>query len=315
MVNAFRVGASVLRYRGGTGQWAWAVNRVAGLGVLLFLLLHIFDIFVGLFGPGLFNDLLFLYKGLYSRIGEIFLAFGLIYHGLNGLRTTVADWDPRLASLKTNRRLFNIQLVLFFLIFAPAGFAMMYTLPPEMLGGNVVIATIVTLLVLLIPAAIVLAAQMAPAAFAPAGNVGGGNYEVEFQKILRGPKSPNRRNNFEFYMWLFMRLSGVVLIVMALFHLFWMHFAYGVENMSFNTLVERWNDPADPLGGLFWRTYDLILLLLAFTHGVNGARMVLGDYVHSRGWRFLVMAGLALLWVTLLAMGVSVIFFFQGRPA
>ena len=35
MINALRVGYSVLRYRGGIGQWAWAVNRVAGLGILL----------------------------------------------------------------------------------------------------------------------------------------------------------------------------------------------------------------------------------------------------------------------------------------
>jgi succinate dehydrogenase / fumarate reductase cytochrome b subunit len=60
MINTLRVGYSVLRYRGGIGQWAWAVNRAAGLGILLFLALHIVDIFIVGFGPALFDDLLFL---------------------------------------------------------------------------------------------------------------------------------------------------------------------------------------------------------------------------------------------------------------
>ena len=35
-----------LRYRGRDGQWAWMLHRVSGLGVMLFLLLHIVDIFL-----------------------------------------------------------------------------------------------------------------------------------------------------------------------------------------------------------------------------------------------------------------------------
>jgi len=103
----------------------------AGLGVLAFLALHIVDIFVAAFGPGLFNDLLFLYKGPAARVGEIFLAFGLLYHALNGLRIIAADFIPTLASLKVARTLFWVQMLLFLALFIPASYFMMVTLPGD----------------------------------------------------------------------------------------------------------------------------------------------------------------------------------------
>src|SRR5574340_986721 len=122
MINALRVGYSVLRYRGSVGQWAWAVNRVAGLGVLLFLGLHIFDIFLAGFGPALFNELLFLYKGAAVRILDLLLLFGLLYHGLNGIRLTAQDFNPSLAV--RNTQLFTVQIILFLVVYLPAATVM-----------------------------------------------------------------------------------------------------------------------------------------------------------------------------------------------
>ena len=62
---------------------------MAGIGVLLFLALHIFDIYLLGFGPDVFNALLFLYKGPAARVLEVFLLFGLLFHGLNGLRVVL----------------------------------------------------------------------------------------------------------------------------------------------------------------------------------------------------------------------------------
>ena len=49
-----------LRYRGREGMIAWLLHRASGLGVLLFLALHIVDIFLLAFGPDIFNALLVL---------------------------------------------------------------------------------------------------------------------------------------------------------------------------------------------------------------------------------------------------------------
>ncbi|MCL4488217.1 MAG: hypothetical protein M1570_08820 [Chloroflexi bacterium] len=297
MINALRVGYSVFRYRGGIDQWAWIVNRVAGLGVVLFLALHIFDIFLAGFGPGLFNDLLFLYKGPAVRILDLFLLFGLLYHGINGIRLIIMDFWPSLVPL--HRQLFSIQGIIFVLLFVPGG----TLLAREFYG--VAGGFALTLAVLALPVA-----AAAVGTFVPFGTadvqVSGGNYGQAMTDLARSRGRP--RSGFEFDMWLFMRVSGVLLILLALFHMFWLHFVISVEAIDFSTIVSRWTDPAQ---GAFWRTYDSLLLVFAFTHGMNGTRMVMDDYFHSPGWRAFLKILLLLLWFVLLGLGLYIIFVFN----
>ncbi len=296
MFNALNVGYSVLRYRGGIGQWAWAVHRVAGLGVLAFLALHIFDIFLASFGPELFDELLFLYKGPVVRILDLFLLFGLIYHGINGLRLTLMDFKPSMAPYQ--RQLFNVQTLLFLLVFIPAGTIM----AREFFG--IVGGLLLAIGVVALPAVVAAAATLFPTGDTEV-RVGGGNYRDAMAELARSRSRPH--SGFEFYMWLFMRVSGILLMFFAVFHMFWLHFVISVEEITFQTLVARWTDPAV---GAFWRTFDLLLLVFAFTHGMNGARMVLEDYFHSPGWRAFLKIGLALVWFVLIGLGMYVIFTF-----
>jgi succinate dehydrogenase / fumarate reductase cytochrome b subunit len=311
MDDVIHVGLSALRYRGGPNQWAWAIHRVAGLGVFLFLALHIADIFVAAFGPMLFNDLVFLYKGPFARVLEVFLAFGLIYHAINGLRITLADFIPRLARLETARRLFYGELVVFTGLFIPASYYMMWTLPQQPFHHNPAIGAAVTAGILALPVVVIFGARVRTFAFAAAGDVSHGNYDAAFTRLLRGRQlqSPSR---LELNIWLFMRVSAVFLIVLALFHLFWLHFAIGVENISFDTIVQRWNDPNHPLLSLFWRAYDFLLLGFAFTHGSLGVNYVLRDYVHGELSKRVLQVALAGLWIALILIGMGGIFFFHG---
>ena len=295
MINALRVGYSVLRYRGGIGQWAWAINRVAGLGVLLFLALHIADIFVAGLGPALFDDLLFLYKGPAARVMEVFLVFGLFYHGVNGIRLTVMDFVPSLA--RRHIDLFYVQLVVFLALFIPAGYFML----AQFFG--VVGASVGTAAILAIPVLVADAATVAPM-----GNtnvqVSSGNYQESLASVASSRGRPH--SSFEFDMWLFMRVSGLLLIFLALFHIFWLHFVISVEAITFDTIVSRWTGPH----GAIWRTYDLFLLAFAFTHGMNGTQNILNDYFHAPAWRAALKIGLALLWFVLMTMGLYIIFSF-----
>lgn len=109
---------------------------------------------------------------------------------------------------------------------------------------------------------------------------------------------------FEAYAWLFMRLSGVVLLGLAVFHLLWMHLAIGVENIDFQTVVGRWSNP-------LWRLYDFALLVFALTHGVNGLRTVLEDYVRRPGRLLAVKGVVYVLAFTLMSAGAYVIFTFD----
>lgn len=119
-----------------------------------------------------------------------------------------------------------------------------------------------------------------------------------------GHHRPSARG-FEAYAWLFMRLSGVVLLGLAVFHLLWMHLAIGVENIDFQTVVERWSNP-------LWRLYDLALLVFALTHGVNGLRTVLEDYVRSPRRLLAIKGAVYVVAFLLMTAGTYVIFTFDA---
>jgi len=96
-------------------MFAWLLHRATGLGILLFLLLHIFDIFLLAFGPELFEELLVLYHSWWGRILTVFLLFGVLFHALNGARIIVQDFWPRLWPYQ--RRLIWIETAVFLPVF------------------------------------------------------------------------------------------------------------------------------------------------------------------------------------------------------
>jgi succinate dehydrogenase / fumarate reductase cytochrome b subunit len=120
MVNTqFQTLVQGLQYRGREGQWSWILHRVTGLGVFLFLALHIFDIFLVSFGPnGLFDTLLFIYHQPWARVLHIFLFFGVLFHAFNGIRITIFDFWPHL--WKYQRQAVWIEVVVFLAVFLPS---------------------------------------------------------------------------------------------------------------------------------------------------------------------------------------------------
>ncbi len=108
----------------------------------------------------------------------------------------------------------------------------------------------------------------------------------------------------EVYAWFFMRVSGVVLLLIAVFHLLWMHLVIGVDNINFNVVASRWQNP-------LWRVFDTALLIFALSHGTNGTRWVIKDYIRSPGWEIAIKWFIYVLVVVIGAMGAFVIFTFQ----
>jgi len=85
--------------------------------------------------------------------------------------------------------------------------------------------------------------------------------------------------NFELYGWLFMRLSGVVLVVLVLGHLLiQLVLDGGVTKVGFAFVAGRW-------ASLFWQYWDLAMLWLAMLHGGNGLRTVINDYAEQANTR------------------------------
>jgi succinate dehydrogenase / fumarate reductase membrane anchor subunit len=114
----------------------------------------------------------------------------------------------------------------------------------------------------------------------------------------------------ERFWWYFMRLSGLALVFLALGHMFIMHVLVELtgSEIDFAFVQSRWGTP-------FWRIYDLLLLLLAFIHGANGARIVIGDYVTHRTLRGLLVGILVAISALWLLLGMAVIAFFDPNTA
>jgi succinate dehydrogenase / fumarate reductase membrane anchor subunit len=109
---------------------------------------------------------------------------------------------------------------------------------------------------------------------------------------------------FELFAWFFMRISGVVLILLVLGHLAIMHVIHTVDEIDFDFVAARWGSP-------FWRTYDLVMLWLALVHGLNGVRTIIDDYVHRKGWRVVALTAVGVVGFVLLAMGTQIILTFE----
>ena len=110
----------------------------------------------------------------------------------------------------------------------------------------------------------------------------------------------------ERFWWYFMRLSGLALVFLVLGHMFIMHVLVELAGgeIDFAFVQSRWGSP-------FWRIYDFLLLVLAFVHGANGARVVIGDYVVNRTARSLLIGILLAVSAIWLILGMAIIVFFD----
>jgi succinate dehydrogenase / fumarate reductase cytochrome b subunit len=102
---------------------SWIGRRLAGLGVVVFLLFHIADTALLLWGPEAYNTVVKLYQLPLFRLGEVGLIGAVIYHGLSGLHIVVLDlWD---AAHSYQKQLMILEVALFFALFVPAAYVML----------------------------------------------------------------------------------------------------------------------------------------------------------------------------------------------
>lgn len=82
-------------YRGDLGQYAWILHRVAGAGIVFFLLIHIIDIMLIGFGREVYDEAVSVYSAPFLVPMEIALVGAVFYHTLNGLRIILINFSKR----------------------------------------------------------------------------------------------------------------------------------------------------------------------------------------------------------------------------
>ncbi len=82
-----------IRYQGGGPMLAWLLHRVSGVAILTFVGLHVFSsFFMQQLGSDWATSVNIIYE---SWAFQIFVAFVVIFHALNGLRIAILDFWPK----------------------------------------------------------------------------------------------------------------------------------------------------------------------------------------------------------------------------
>ncbi len=127
-------------------------------------------------------------------------------------------------------------------------------------------------------------------------------------------------SKFETFMWFFTRVTGILFLLMGAFNIIyanltrstgaldvgaqmrWAFFPISFHVSSSNVEVTNFSNP-------FWHVWSFLLFVIAATHGYNGIRVILSDYVRRPLllawlkalvfgiWLFLILAGLFLVFV------------------
>ncbi|MDD2922930.1 MAG: hypothetical protein PHQ36_11660 [Anaerolineales bacterium] len=84
-----------LRYKGPSGYLTYILHRIGGLGMAIFISVHILSAFLG-GKTGVYLN------GIYENWAfQIFIFFCVLFHAINGLRITILDLFPKLLEHQT----------------------------------------------------------------------------------------------------------------------------------------------------------------------------------------------------------------------
>lgn len=250
-------------YRGGTGQLTWLAHRISGVAVVYFLSLHIFETLQLGFGPEAYNEATAVYKQPWFRPFEIALVLAVMYHALNGLRVMLFDFFPK--TTRYYRQIFWLGVAIF-LVTAPM---IAYVMMRPVFGLS--LAEIFASTNGIGYAALVVMPVALPVLYLTWRGMAMGGKQVQLSESNSSLRPS--ASGFERWAWIFMRVSGLFLVVLVFLHLFIVHIQNDIIDITGEFVLDRFR--ADPI----WQFVDLSMLFFAWLHGLNGLRIVLTDYI------------------------------------
>ena|SRR5688500_14597327 len=112
---------TALRYKGQGPFVTYILHRIGGLGMAIFVTIHILATFLegkGLMIGDFINDIYI------SPPFQIFFLFGVLFHIINGMRITILDLFPR-QLIPYHRQAIIIEWIIFIVVY---GFAVVTTI-------------------------------------------------------------------------------------------------------------------------------------------------------------------------------------------
>jgi len=126
--------------------------------------------------------------------------------------------------------------------------------------------------------------------------------------------------SFEYIMWIFTRISGLAMVCLGAIGVIGALILGARTQLDLPTLI-RWTFFPNPnhvvnsdipdvtLGwaNAYWQIMQMLLVFFGVSHGFNGVRVVIEDYIGMTFWRPLMRGLLFLLWLFFLIIAVYVI--------
>ncbi len=129
---------------------------------------------------------------------------------------------------------------------------------------------------------------------------------------------------FEVYMWFFTRVSGVALLLMGAFNIIYANLMGGYGALDVGAQM-RWAffpisfhvessavEVTPNFSNAFWQMYSFLFISLAATHGLNGIRIILTDYIRYPLLQAWVKAAVFGLWLVTMIAAIFLIFVYAG---
>lgn len=131
-------------------------------------------------------------------------------------------------------------------------------------------------------------------------------------------------SKFETLMWFLTRVTGILFLLFGAFNIVYANLGGGAGELSVGAQM-RWaffpisfhitDSAEDPVifSNAFWQIWSFLLFLLAATHGYNGIRVILGDYVRRPLLLAWLKALLFVIWLSLIGAGLYLVFVYGAQ--
>jgi succinate dehydrogenase / fumarate reductase, cytochrome b subunit len=90
------------------GMWAYALNRITGIGLVVYLYLHLGVLSLLARGQSAWDSFVSLARSPYYLALDVILLAGVLIHGLNGLRVALTGFD---VGVRAQKALFGILML------------------------------------------------------------------------------------------------------------------------------------------------------------------------------------------------------------
>ena len=90
------------------GMWAYALNRITGIGLVVYLYLHLGVLSLLARGQSSWDSFVSLARSPYYLALDVILLAGILIHGLNGLRVALTGFD---VGVRAHKALFGVLML------------------------------------------------------------------------------------------------------------------------------------------------------------------------------------------------------------